>query len=387
MIKLRLANAIHRNECKQAFCQGLFLLVGLALSFLPFDVAIAGMVSHELSFAGESRLYYVYVPSTYDDKDSAEVVFGLHGYTSTATGFAAAHGLDRHAERHGYIAVFPQGTWFTALDPGSPDKDSQLITSWNDRAANLADGHGVMHCLPDSFNYPCPPTCGDCSRCMWTSCGDDLGYLNRVLADVTERYNTDTDRYYLLGVSNGAMMALRWACNNSDEFAAIASIIGQLAPGFACQPTTNLPLMHLTGAMDDVVREDGAAAGDGFIYETAEKTQAHWAAALGCQSEARWRSEDPLADNLNCSAWSDCEMPSHEVIGCSDPTGTHQWPGARIGNMSAVCVTSIQRELFPGQPDCITASDSVDMDWGVDLVWRFFNRYQLGMMAVSDAGI
>ena len=151
------------------------------------------MVSHELVSVGESRNYFVFVPSSYDSQTRLPVVFGLHGYTSTATGFATAHGLDRHAEKHGYIAVFPQGSSFTARDTEA--SVSQLITSWNDMAANLAVKGSSLHCVADSFAYPCPPNCEACSRCMWTSCGDDLGYLYEVLAYIKVRYHTDSCRY------------------------------------------------------------------------------------------------------------------------------------------------------------------------------------------------
>ncbi len=369
------------DKCNQLNLKILSMLALLALCVVFTQPVRASMVSHELVFAGELRNYFVFVPSSYDSHKPLPVVFGLHGYTSTATGFATAHGLDRNAEKHAYIAVFPQGSSFTTGDAETPDP--QLITSWNDMAANLAEKEGFLHCLAESFAYPCPPNCESCGRCMWTSCGDDLGYLNEVLADIKARYQTDPSRYYVLGVSNGAMMALRWACNSSEHFAAVASIIGQLAPGFACQPSTKLPLMHLTGALDDVVREDGKPASDGFIYETAENTQALWATGLGCRKKTSWRSEDPRADNLNCSVWRDCDVPSHEVVGCSDPDGTHQWPGARAGNMSAVCVTSLQRKFFPEQPKCMSASATVNTDWGVDLVWRFFDRYRINLKTLS----
>tara|TARA_B100000497_G_scaffold11469_1_gene13063 strand:- start:8858 stop:10015 length:1158 start_codon:yes stop_codon:yes gene_type:complete len=381
MNKIRTVDTTFTDASDQLHGRILLMLAVLALHIGFAESVRASMVSHDLVFAGESRHYFVFVPSSYDIQTPLPVVFGLHGYTSTATGFATAHGLDHHAEKHGYIAVFPQGSSFTANE--AETSDSQLITSWNDMAANLADKGDTLHCVAESFTYPCPPNCESCSSCMWTSCGDDLEYLNRVLADIKARYQTDSSRYYVLGVSNGAMMALRWACDSSEHFAAVASIIGQLAPGFACQPSTKLPLIHLTGALDDVVREDGKPASDGFMYETAEKTQALWATALGCRKKTSWRSEDPRAQNLNCRAWKDCDAPSHEVVGCSDPAGTHQWPGARTGNMSAVCVTSIQRKFFPGQPECMSASAIENMDWGVDLVWRFFNRYRLDPRGVS----
>jgi len=357
-------------------------------SFLPATVALitlnlflappagAEMSRHSIEHNGVQREYFVMLPDLIPTDAKLPVVLGLHGYTSTATGFASGHGLDRHAAKHGYIGVFPQGSTFqvnASDDPGS--SRTQLITSWNDLAANQADSAGVQHCLADRHVYPCPPDCGNCSRCMWTSCGDDLGFLDQVLEEVRANYPTDEDRYYVLGVSNGAMMALRLACARSSQFAAVSAIIGQLAPGFACQPKTQLPLLHLTGALDNTVREDGRPAADGFMYETAEHTRAHWAEALQCETLEPWLPLQKEATGLQCEAWRDCKTTDHEVVGCSDPQGAHAWPGAQVGDGTATCVSELQHASLPNQPICPPSQTEDITDWGIDLVWHFFTRY------------
>ena len=335
------------------------------------------MIRHSFERNGVLREYFVLLPSAAPPQAKLPVVVGLHGYTSTATGFAAGHGLDRHADEHGYIGVFPQGSAFRDVQGDTPGSapSAPLITSWNDLAANQADAAGVQHCLADRDRYPCPPDCGSCSQCMWTSCGDDVGFLDRVLEEVKAKYPTDEDRYYVLGVSNGAMMALRLGCDRSHEFAAVAAIIGQLAPGFACQPQTQLPLLHLTGALDDTVREDGKPAADGFLYESAKHTRAHWAKALQCRSLEPWSPSQPEASQLQCEAWSQCRLAGQEVVGCSDPQGAHAWPGASVRPISATCVTAPQQASFPEQPRCPIVKPSEVTDWGIDLVWDFLSRH------------
>ena len=69
-------------------------------------------------------------------------------------------------------------------------------------------------------------------------------------------------------------MAFRLGCNLSHRFAAIASILAQLAPGFACAPEQSVPMFHFYSEGDDTVRSDGKPAADGFIYETADDTLA-----------------------------------------------------------------------------------------------------------------
>lgn len=171
------------------------------------------------------------------------------------------------------------------------------------------------------------------------------------------------------------MLALRAGCNLSQRFAAVAPIIAQLAPGFACAPGTDLPMLHLFGAMDDVVRYDGKPAADGFIYSTAAETAATWAAGLDCKSGPHtW--QHPLADKagLQCTSFSDCRVPGHVVVSCMDPNGTHVWPSQRIEGTTATCVTPQQSASMPGQQLCKTG-DGEYVHWGMDLTWEFMRRY------------
>ncbi|MFT5483191.1 MAG: polyhydroxybutyrate depolymerase [Halieaceae bacterium] len=327
-----------------------------------------------LNFEGIEREYFVYLPGAVKAGKPLPVVLAIHGYTSTATGFAASHGMNLHAEANDYIVVYPQGTHF-GVDASAA---SYRVTSWNDLAANLAPAKdGPEHCTVDRDPYPCPAECGQCSRCAWTSCYDDVGFLNAVLDKVEAEFSTDTKRYYMLGVSNGGMMALRMACNHSERFAAVAPIIAQLAPGFECGPSTNLPMMHLAGAKDDTVRIDGKPGGDGFIYATAKVTAETWAHALQCKAGPQpWSNALSKQGSLNCTAYSNCAQEGQQVVSCVNPQGTHEWPGQSVDGMPATCVTAQQTASMPGQPHCPKPSGEY-VHWGMDLVWQFMQRYRL----------
>lgn len=329
------------------------------------------MVRRTISHDGIEREYFVHVPQ--GSGDHLPVLIGIHGYTSTATGFAAAHGLNRHADEHGYIAVYPQGSHFLADDEqGQPYR----VTSWNDLAANLGPKREGPHCVADSDRYPCPAECGECNHCAWTSCYDDVGFIEKMLDAVQSEFQTDSSRYYLLGVSNGGMMTLRLACNLSGRFAAIAPIIGQLAPGYACGPDVDLPMLHLFGGEDNTVRFDGNPGGDGFIYTSAAETAAVWSSALACATgPTAWGNEISQSAGLVCTAYSDCRVDGHEVVSCMDPDGRHAWPEQFVAGMPATCVTSEQFDSMPGQSHCQSTSGNY-IHLGMDLVWGFMTRYR-----------
>lgn len=324
---------------------------------------------------GVQREYFVFVPKS--KKSIPPLVLGLHGYRSTATGFEAFHGVNRHAARFGYIAVYPQGQHFrTSQQPGF----GYQITSWNDMASNLAssDPDSTPHCVADAQKFPCPPDCSSCSRCAWTSCGDDLGFIEKVLNAVELEFHTDPQRHYLLGVSNGGMMALRLGCNLSHRFAAIAPIIGQLAPGFACAPEQSVPMFHLYSEGDDTVRSDGKPAADGFIYETADDTLAAWAHGLSCASgPIGWKNKLSEDNGLRCVAYTDCSIAGHEAVSCGQPDSGHLWPGMSVKGAIATCATLLQSPSMPEQAVCGSTEDAEYESWGMDLIWQFFQRYTL----------
>ena len=329
------------------------------------------MLRRVIDHDGKEREYFVHIPK--GGGENLPVVVAIHGYTSTASGFQASHGVNRHADEMGYIAVMPQGSHFWDTD----EEDGRyLVTSWNDLAANLPQTPAGPHCIDDSHQYPCPAECGQCSRCAWTSCYDDVGFIEKMLDAVHAEFPTDESRTYLLGVSNGGMMTLRLGCDLSDRFAAIAPIIGQLAPGYACGPDVDLPMIHLFGGEDDTVRSDGTPAGDGFIYTTPEETAEIWASALACESgPAMW--DNAIADEaeIMCTAFSECRVDGHEVVSCLDPDGVHAWPEQYVGDMPATCVTEEQYESIAGQQHCVPA-DGEFVHLGMDLIWDFFSRYQ-----------
>lgn len=78
----------------------------------------AAMQRYTLQHGGLEREYFVFRPSSYSTEAPSPVAFFLHGYGGTATGTEAevTQGLNRYAEKFGYVMVYPQGTWFMAGD-------------------------------------------------------------------------------------------------------------------------------------------------------------------------------------------------------------------------------------------------------------------------------
>ena len=342
----------------------------LLLSSLPSQAE--EMLYRTLQHDGLDREYFVHVPPAADER--SPLVLILHGFTSTATGFATMHDLNRHADDHNYIAVYPQGTHF--ID-ASEDEQPYRVTSWNlfGDAVPLADAG--PQCTEDASEYPCPPECGECGRCAWPTCNNDLEFFDEMFEALDAEFEYDENRVYLYGESNGGMMMFRLACDRSEQFAAVASLIAQMPAGYVCSPSTDLPMLLRYGGEDQVVRFDGTpGTSDGFIYTSVEETSSVWADSLQCDAgPAPWQNEYTQTAGLQCSAYSDCRVPDHEVVSCVNPTATHEWAEQKYDGWTARCATPQQLALMPGQIPCPPLPDERSTK-GINVVWDFLSRYE-----------
>lgn len=87
---------------------------------------------------------------------------------------------------------------------------------------------------------------------------DDVAYLAAVVDDAVARGSIDLRRVYVVGMSNGATMAARLACELPGRFAAIAQVAGTAAVEVAagCRPA-DTPVLNIHGSADDYAPYEG----------------------------------------------------------------------------------------------------------------------------------
>ncbi len=334
---------------------------------------LPAMTRHTLAHAGLEREYFVFRPSTYTSNAGLPAVVFLHGHGGTATGTEAevTQGLNRYAERAGYIVIYPQGSWFMANE-GTPD---QLIsTSWNHISDGFDKGPDGPICTDDAVKYECPPECGTCGECGWASCNDDTGFLRSLVTTVRDEYSIDYQRVFVAGFSNGAMMAQRVACEASELFAGAFLAHGRVEPGFECTPTRPLPLLQVYGGNDRVVPGDGAASSTGYFYSTPQRVADHWLDGADCAADGGlWSVPGIDGENVQCSVR--CGESAGPAIECYWSDGDHRWPGTagKIGS-NGYCATELQLAGMPGQTPCIAPDPDADI-WGSTLMFEFFSSH------------
>jgi len=191
---------------------------------------------------GVARTYTVFVPdSARDRRGSVPVVILLHGARGDGDRARRIIGLDRIAEREGFVAVYPDS----------------LGRGWND------------------------------GRRLRRRRSDDVAFLVRLKRSLVRRGLADPGRVFVAGVSNGGMMVQRLACEVPGAFAGYASIIANMpVPVFdRCAPDRPAPMMVINGTDDRLVPYDGGGIGirgrRGAVVSTFETVE-FWRAHNGC---------------------------------------------------------------------------------------------------------
>ncbi|MEX2288742.1 MAG: PHB depolymerase family esterase [Mycobacteriales bacterium] len=178
----------------------------------PADVMLPDSVTVPTtrSYEGEPRPFVLHVPDGLPAP--APLVVALHAHSQKPDAIRAYSRLEALADEQGFVVAFPEGA----------------SGSWN------AGGC----CFPGSVVGV-----------------DDVAFLDEVVAISRTKALIDPARIYVTGGSNGAMMALRYACERSETVAAVAVVAGPLlAP---CAPILPVPVLVLHGAGDSIVPLNG----------------------------------------------------------------------------------------------------------------------------------
>lgn len=259
------------------------------------QITSPGDYSSTLKHGGRVRMYRVHVPATYNPAVPSALLFALHGGGGNMDFQAddARYGQIAQSEREGYVVVFPNGY---------SKRANGKFATWN---------------------------AGKCCGDARDNNIDDVGFIRQIVANVTRQMNIDRSRIYATGMSNGAMMAYRLACEMSDVFAAIAPVAGTDNTR-ACAPKKPVSVLHFHAKNDTHVLF-GGGAGPGARdkskvteFVSVPATLSKWAALNGCPASPRRVLEKP---GVYCDVYSPCRNNTKVQL-CVTERGGHSWPGA-----------------------------------------------------------
>lgn len=237
---------------------------------------------------GISREYLVHVPRSYRGAPTPMLI-ALHGGGGNADYQAddSKYGLISKSEQAGFIAVFPNG--YSRLPNG-------ILATWNAGAC-----------------------CGAAQR----NNVDDVGFIRAVIARVERQANIDRRRVFATGMSNGAMMSWRLACE-APEIRAIAPVDGTDNTA-SCKPAHPVAVIQFHAADDpNVPFNGGAGVGPSHTnYVSVPATQAKWVAL---------DRVSPAATRVLTVPGAHCDLHKASRGGapvelCVTDTGGHSWAG------------------------------------------------------------
>ena len=164
---------------------------------------------------------------------------------------------------------------------------------------------------------------------------DDVGFISWVINDVGTRLAIDRHRIYLIGFSNGGMLAYRFGTEKPDMVTAIAVLSGAIGsrPGpeapvaQVSPPDKPVPLIVFHGREDPLIPYGGGRAvgrKSQREYLSVKDAIMVWARANGCRAtpKVRYLQRDAVTEET----WP-CAGPEASVVGYYLEGWGHRWPG------------------------------------------------------------
>jgi len=264
---------------------------------------------------GIYRTYLLHLPSDYDGSIELPMIIAMHGGFGSGPQLETQSKLSEKADEASFIVVYPEGV-------SSPLN----IRTWN---------------------------AGGCCGYSMNNDIDDVGFISSLIDSLGSELAIDTDRIYATGMSNGAFMSYRLACEIPEKIAAIAPVAGTMNVDL-CEPSRAVPIIQFHSFEDSNVPYSGGI-GDGpsnHYNPPIDSVQNAWALMNNCNI---------INDTLNEGSdythirWSDCDCMYEQQFYITNDGG-HSWPGG------------MQSPLGDPTSGFINAND---------LMWDFFQLYSL----------
>ncbi|MBK7889342.1 MAG: poly(3-hydroxybutyrate) depolymerase [Bdellovibrionales bacterium] len=283
----------------------------------------SGDYTFAIQHGGLTRYYIVHVPKSYRAELPVSLLLVLHG----GGGDMQIQATDEFykqiskSESQGFVAVFANG--YSRFKSGK-------FATWN---------------------------AGTCCAAARDQNVDDVGFIKQVVTNVREQLNIDEKKIYAAGISNGAMMSYRLACEMSDVFSGIAAVAGT-DNTVKCPQGAAVSILHIHAQNDDHVLFAGGAGEKAFKdrsliseFVSVPKTVEKWVSRNGCKAPPKRILEK---DGAYCDRYSGCKANSSVQL-CVTATGGHSWPGGKK-----------PRSGSDTKPSTAISAN--------DVMWEFFNR-------------
>jgi polyhydroxybutyrate depolymerase len=268
-----------------------------------------------IDVAGVRRSYLLSLPRSQRSGEPMPLLLVFHAGGGTASNIAEHTGLTPAATPRGYAVVYPDG----------------VNGHWSDGRAARAGA-------------------------------DDVGFVRVLLDSLRRELPVDPRRIFATGISNGAAMAFRLACDLPGTFAAIAPVAGGVPAELEqrCAVAPPISVLMFQGTFDRLMPYDG---GDLSLRRgrvlPAITTASLFARVDGCADKPVDGAEpDTVTDGTRVrrSSYPGCRE-GRDVLLFTIEGGGHTWPGREP-----------RVNLLGKSTKDISAND---------LMWEFFQKHPM----------
>lgn len=267
------------------------LIVAFALAAVGFFGVTQGAVAttghrDAVQIQGRQRTFLVYTPDARARSGRLPIVLMLHGGLGDASRFVQQTGITSYVDRVGMLAIFP--------DAGGEQ--------WNDGRETTDNGD------------------------------DDVAFLRSVIAKAAQTWGGDPSRVFVVGGSNGGMMAQRMACDAADAVTAVGAVVANMPQHLErrCEPSRPIPIMLISGNQDPIMPWGGGEiassrilGGAGGTVVSALETFKFWSSLDGCHNPGVAKLAGiPVTRHFAEGCRSGSQVVLYEIDG-----GGHGWPG------------------------------------------------------------
>jgi polyhydroxybutyrate depolymerase len=240
----------------------------------------SGSIIHD----GEIRTYVGFKPPRLDENQEYPLMVALHGVGANGTVMMGTALLITKAIREKFIVVAPDA---------------------------------LAHPYETYFNA------GDHYENL-THYTDDVGFISKLIDEMSASYPVDEDRVYIMGHSNGGIMAYRLAVEIPEKIAAIASNSGPLVFD-DYPPTKPVPIIHIHGLEDRIIDYDGCVRNNVTIPPV-EEVMETWRLVNNCSATPVqfYNKNDPNSGDIIGRNWTSVDG-EHDVVLYTFEKGGHGW--------------------------------------------------------------
>jgi polyhydroxybutyrate depolymerase len=284
--------------------------ITLVLLVLLGSVWTLAAQSTSFFFGQQKRKYILYLPKGYKSTKTYPLVYNFHGSGMTAVEQMFYSGMNRTADKHGFIVVYPSG----------------INADWN---------------VGFDMSYK--------------SGTNDVGFIRALTDTLKKKYSVNSKAIFATGLSRGGFLCHRLASEMPKVFSAVASIGGPLPDSvkFYNHSAGKVSILQVSGTEDKVVLYNGKSG----AYDSAISTFKYWVAHNKLQTHAKKeKSINANKKDGTSVIIKEAKNDSSSVVLLTIINGGHTWPGSDPFNI--------------GYPLGKTTMD-VDIN---EYMWNFFQK-------------